>query len=223
MEWIFRYQLFLFDFDGLLVDTEPLHFEAYRQMCCKRGFTLDWDFQRFCRVAHAKASGMRDGVYAEFPALQAAEPRWEVLYQEKKEAYEQLLKTRPIELMPGAAELLMALDQAGINRCVVTNSPMKQIAIIREVVPLLKTIPQWLTRESYQNPKPAPDGYLKAIELFGADPAKTVGFEDSLKGLQSLLAAKVTGVLVCPLNSPQVAECSSLGAMHAESFSKLSL
>ena len=92
MKWIHNYQLFLFDFDGLLVDTEPLHFKAYQEICRARGFSLDWDLKKFCWVAHTKASGMRDGLYTEFPELFTMEPRWEVLYQEKKDAYERLLK-----------------------------------------------------------------------------------------------------------------------------------
>ena len=35
MDWIKKYQLFLFDFDGLLVNTEEMHFLAYKQMCEK--------------------------------------------------------------------------------------------------------------------------------------------------------------------------------------------
>ena len=93
----------------------------------------------------------------------------------------------------------------------------------REAIPVLKTVPLWLTRENYQNPKPAPDGYLKAIEMLEGKGGRTIGFEDSLKGLQSLHAAGVDGVLICPPASAQVAECAKLGAMQFESLSKVAL
>ncbi|MBI3211630.1 MAG: HAD family phosphatase, partial [Simkania negevensis] len=86
MDWIERYELFLFDFDGLLVDTEPLHFEAYRKLCQERGFELEWDFKTFCKIAHAKASGTRDALYELFPDLFRQEPNWAILYAEKKGA-----------------------------------------------------------------------------------------------------------------------------------------
>ena len=102
MQWINRYQLFLFDFDGLLVDTERLHLEAYVEMCRARGFELTWNLSQFCRVSHAKALGTREALYAEFPALLESESSWEVLHQEKKEAYERLLRAGRLKLMPGS-------------------------------------------------------------------------------------------------------------------------
>ena len=44
MNWISNYDLFLFDLDGLLVDTEKLHFEAYKRLCSRFGYELAWDF-----------------------------------------------------------------------------------------------------------------------------------------------------------------------------------
>lgn len=218
MEWITRYQLFLFDFDGLLVDTERLHFLAYIEMCANRGFKLTWNFEQFCEAAHFKSFGLKDAIYEEFPGLYAMEPRWEILYQEKREAYERLLENGKLELMPGVEVLLTKLEQRGIRRCVVTNSPRKQIDRIKRFFPVLDTIPLWITREDYNLPKPAPDGYLKAIEVMGQPGDQIIGFEDSMKGLQALLAAGVEGILICPNNLPQVAECAQLGVDHFETL-----
>lgn len=198
LNWILQYQLFLFDFDGLLVDTEPLHFLAYQQMCKERGYELPWDLETFYEVAHGSATGLRTRIYAEFPSLQAEEPRWEVLYQEKKDAYEHLLQEGiGVRLMPGVQELLTALDEAAICRCVVTNSFRAQTDRICQHLPILKTIPHWITRECYERPKPAPDGYLTALARYAKPNDRVIGFEDSLKGFQSLQAAGVEGVLVC--------------------------
>ena len=43
MEWIHHYQLILFDLDGLLVNTEQLHYQAYKNMLQARGFSLPSD------------------------------------------------------------------------------------------------------------------------------------------------------------------------------------
>ena len=157
MNWIKDYQLFLFDFDGLLVDTEPLHFAAYREMCAEQGFNLDWDLNQFYRASHLKASGMKEAIFAAFPALKAID--WHLLYETKKKAYLGLLKEAPITLMPGVEELLKVI----INSCVVTNSPREQVEIIKERLPLLKKIPNWLTREDYSQPKPRLRGILKRL------------------------------------------------------------
>lgn len=61
MEWTQDYHLFLFDFDGLLVDTEALHLEAYRRMCAEKGHTLDLDlgkslFSVLCKMERVSLS-----------------------------------------------------------------------------------------------------------------------------------------------------------------------
>ena len=47
MQWIHDFQLFLFDFDGLLVDTEHLHYQAYVNMLSKHGYKLELNFGNF--------------------------------------------------------------------------------------------------------------------------------------------------------------------------------
>src|SRR5262245_56736118 len=103
MDWIQDYQLFLFDFDGLLVNTERLHYAAYAELCRRHGCALKWDFERFCREAHRKAMGIWDGLKREFPSMFESGVAVDALYEEKKSIYVDLLKTSPLELMEGAA------------------------------------------------------------------------------------------------------------------------
>jgi len=203
-DWIHNYQVFLFDFDGLLVNTEYLHCEAYHKMVADRGYELGWDFQKFCMVAHLSATGLRETIYEEIPDLQKEEPRWEVLYEEKKKAYMDLLEQGALTLLPGVEELLKLLEKEKIKRAVVTNSPRAQIELIQNALPGLKTIPYWITREDYKNPKPSPEGYQVALSRLAKPGDKVIGFEDSLRGLQSLLLAGVKAVLVCPADHPQL-------------------
>ncbi len=81
--------------------------------------------------------------------------------------------------MPGVEELLKELIELKSKRAVVTNSTKEQIETIKELLPLLKSIPLWITREDYENPKPAPDGYLKAMEVLADSGDRVIGFEDS--------------------------------------------
>jgi len=225
LTWIQNYQLFLFDFDGLLVNTEKLHYAAYVEMCARRGFKLPWDFERFCLFAHfqKEGKGLREAVFESLPELYAQEPRWEVLYEEKKAAYQNLLAMGKLELMPGVERLLIALERAAIQRCVVTNSTKQQVETIQENLPLLKTIPHWITRECYVRPKPAPDGYLLAKEHHARPGDKVIGFEDTIRGLWALQAAGIEAVLVCSDTHPQLKEVVWKGVRHVTSLERLAL
>lgn len=218
MDWIYKFDLFLFDFDGLLVNTEHLHYQAYINMLSQRGCQIDWDFSKFCSLAHLNSDALKQQIYAEFPFL---EPDWKILYEEKKQIYFDLIHSGKIELMEGVSSLLKALQEASIRSCVVTNSLFEQIQAIRSQHPILKTIPHWITREDYERPKPHPDGYLRAIELYGKAGDRIIGFEDSIRGLQALRQTPATAVLICPSHHPLLEMVLEEGVLHFESLSEI--
>lgn len=220
MHWIHQFQFFLFDFDGLLVNTEHLHYQAYVNMLQDQGIALDWSFSQFCAVAHLNATALKEALYAAFPQLH---PDWDFLYAQKKKAYLELLATGKVELMPGAKELLEALEKASITRCVVTNSLREQIDWIRSHIPVLQTIPHWITREDYSQAKPDPEGYLKAIQLYGKSGDRIVGFEDSVRGIQALKQTPALPVLICPSHHPLVDLATQGDVLHFESLSVMHL
>lgn len=203
MAWFEGYQLVLFDFDGLLVNTEELHFLAYKRMCAAHGFNLDWTFDRYVRSAHYSATAVKEDLYRKFPTLKN-EAEWEVLYQEKKRHYIDLLRSGQVSLMPGVEKVLKELEEAKVNRCVVTHSALDLIQLIRSQHPILNTIPHWITREDYGEPKPHSECYLFAISKHASDEDRVIGFEDTPRGIQALLGTRAQPVLIADLSHPGV-------------------
>ncbi len=220
MHWIHNFRLFLFDFDGLLVNTEEIHFIAYKKMCSDRGFDLPWDFNRYCMTAHYESDRLKKEIYADLPELFKIEPRWEVLYAEKKQNMINLLKEGAVHLMPGAEILLRALNEAGIPRCVVTNSPKDQIDLVKEKNPILQTIPNWFTRETYNEPKPNPECYLNAIAKMGISD-KIIGFEDTPRGMRALLQTPAKPVIVSEVAYPEITDFIRQGVLYYPSLLNL--
>ncbi|MDR3624354.1 MAG: HAD family phosphatase [Chlamydiales bacterium] len=218
MRWIKNYQLFLFDFDGLLVSTEEIHFEAYKRMCKNRGVSLDWDFKRFCLAAHYSATELQRQILQEYPTLIEQEPNWQVLYAEKKDAYLELLNEGAVHLMPGVEDLLLELERQRVKRAVVTHSPLEQIEVIRRMNPVLDSIPTWITRELYTHPKPHPEAYQKAIDMLSDASDKIVGFEDTPRGLQALMGTDAKPVLICSKEHPALPELVTNSVSHYTSF-----
>ncbi len=196
MQWTHDYQLFLLDFDGLLVDTETLHYQAYVRMCETRGFHLPWSFEDFGKAAHFDSKQLRIALYKTLPGLLEQEPNWSVLYTEKKQHYLTILQETNIELMPGVESFLLYLKEHRFKRCVVTHSPQEQVAFIRHKNKALQTIENWITREDYRLSKPNPEPYLKAIERFASGNDRIIGFEDSPRGVFSLLGTPAKAVMI---------------------------
>lgn len=188
------YDLFLFDLDGLLVNTEELHFKAYQRLCLAHGAELPWDFVGYSKKALFSSTALREALEAELPLFR--NHPWEALYQQKKRFYMALLASEGVELMPGAERLLRWLEGQGKRRSLVTHSPREQVEAIALQLPALRLLPQWITREDYGQPKPHPESYLKAIERLGHPSDRIIGFEDSPRGLQALLGAGAEGCLI---------------------------
>lgn len=203
MDWITKYQTVFFDFDGLLVNTEQLHYQAYKKAISTQGEILTWDFPTFTSIAHRSATGLRELITKQFPFL-IERLGWQEFYQEKTKSYLALLKSGGLELMPGVSRILSLVQKKGLSHCVVTNSTRQQVEMIKTNLPLLCQIPHWITREDYTSPKPAPDGYLKAIDLLNGNVGGRIGFEDSLRGIDSLKGAGITPVLICSPDHPQM-------------------
>lgn len=218
MSWIDDFDLFLFDFDGLLVNTEVVHYSAYKAMCFDRGFELPWDFSRYIEAAHYSAEGLKDQIYKEFPKLQQMEPQWEVLYEEKRSHLHRLIEEGAIPLMPGVEPLLKELEALGKKRCVVTHSDERLVSRVKKWNPLLNTIPFWVTRRDYTHPKPDPECYRKAIAMYGSENDRIIGFEDTPRGLQALMGSKALPVIVSCINYPELEEFKARGVLHFSSF-----
>lgn len=221
MDWTDKYDMFLFDFDGLLVNTEHIHYQAYVNTLKRRGYKLDWNFLEFCQNAHFESSGLEESIYAKFPELKESEPSWKVLYEEKKKAYLSLLQGGKVELMPGVSDLLIHLDKNKKRSCVVTNSLKEQTDLIKAQLPILKTIAHWITRVDYEYPKPHPECYLRAIELYSVSGDRIIGFEDTLKGIKALLKTPAKPVLICPMDHPQIRAIMDSSVSHFTSFEEI--
>lgn len=193
------YDILLFDLDGLLVNTEELHYEAYLAMLKNRGCQEKFTFNDFAAIAHTSSHGLREWLSPLIPSIP-----WETLYQEKQTAYLDLLEKGRISLLPGVAEFLSLTS--GKKRAVATNSNKAQVDLIRKHLPALNVISTWVTREQYSHAKPAPDAYLTAYEKLADPNDKALGFEDSYRGIQALQSAGFDAILICPVDHPQMKE-----------------
>jgi HAD superfamily hydrolase (TIGR01509 family) len=218
MQWINDYQLILFDFDGLLVNTEELHYMAYQRMCARRGVVMDLGFENYCKIAHYDSQGLSEQLYRLHPKLKAQGASWDTLYAEKKQEMIALLKEGAVQVMPGVERLLTILQEASIPRCVVTHSSSEIINTVRKQHPIFDTIPVWITRENYVKPKPDPECYIRAIELLAKPSDKIIGFEDTPRGLRALLGTRAKPVLICETNYPEIPDFIAAGIPHYPTF-----
>lgn len=179
---------FIFDMDGVLVDSNPTHKIALKQFCRAHGYELSE--QQLREKIYGRTN--RDWLLNLFGDLSEEKIRQ---YADEKEAlFRQLY--HDIEPVAGLITFLKKLDKGGIPRAIATSAPRANVDFTLErthMEPFFSTI---LDDSFVTKGKPDPEIYLKTAAALGFNPSDSIVFEDSLSGVKAGKAAgcKVVGI-----------------------------
>ena len=181
-----RVRAFLFDFDGLILDTELASRAGWELLYREHGHELPTDlWATLVGTTHAPWSPR-----AHLQELVGEPLDWDAL-NERRYAHEIAL-IEAEELRPGIAEYFAAARRHGLKRAIVSSSSRRWVDLHLE---RLEEAVGWdaiCTADGDPvRAKPAPVLYLEALELLGVDAGRAVAFEDSPNGVR---AAKAAGV-----------------------------
>jgi len=173
----------LFDFDGVLADTEPVHCACWAEALAPLGVKLDWAFFR----EHCLGVPDREMVPL-LVGLTNPPSDWETLWERHSEKVamfrKQTLESPPFP--PELSEFLPALH-ARYKLAVVTASARQEIEPLLAAGGLIQHFDALVCGKEAGRHKPAPDPYLKAAEALGA--VRPLVVEDSEPGIASARAA----------------------------------
>ena len=177
----------LFDLDGLLLDTEPLHGQAWN--IAARHFGLVLPAMRLLALRGRRRLDCAEQVRQWIGAAGLQVPSCAELLAVRQPIAEALLTEAPP--MPGARDLVAACLERQIPMAMVTSSSAQAVALKEEPHPWLGAI---VDRVYGDDPelrlgKPAPDPYLLAARRLGVEPRASWAFEDSQAGVESAVAA----------------------------------
>ncbi|MEW6246845.1 MAG: HAD family phosphatase [Nitrospirota bacterium] len=193
----------LFDFDGVLADTEPLHFRMFQRVLADSGLTLTApDYA-------ARYLGLTDeacfvAVYAA-QGLSVSEELLAQLVRRKTELMQDALRADP-GIMPGVTEFARKLS-GRYRLAVVSGALREEIRLCLEQAGLLEAFEHITAAQDVKNGKPAPEPYLHALRRL-ARTAPLIGsecfaIEDSLHGIRAARAAGMRCLAVATTYAPQ--------------------
>jgi HAD superfamily hydrolase (TIGR01509 family) len=193
----------LFDMDGTLVETEHYWGEALQALARRLGGELS-DAGREATVGTSMRTSMR--VLDTDLGIRRTEEQWAADSRWVEDTTAELMRAG-IAWRPGAADLVLAVREAGLATALVTTTPRRLADIVlRSVRADLGVDPFDVTvcGDEARALKPDPAPYRQAMGALGADPAACVVIEDSQAGVAAGLAAGVT-VLGVPSLQPLAA------------------
>jgi putative hydrolase of the HAD superfamily len=181
----------IFDFDGLIVDTESTGYHTWREIFAEHGHELPVE-----TYAQAVGTDFITGVYDPKRDLEERTGRafdWEAVESARK-ARERELRQH-LHLLPGVADRLQEADALGLRIAIASSSPRTWIDSWMDQLGLHDHFHHISTVDDTGKVKPDPSLFLHAAEKLGVKPEEAVIFEDSLNGLRAALAAGIRCVV----------------------------
>lgn len=181
------FRAYLFDCDGTIADSMPLHYNAWKKALAEYGCTYDED------LFYAWGGKPVRKIIADLNEMHGLDMPVDALAERKESFYHAQLHE-----LKGIPEVLEHIEaQHGrIPFAVVSGSRRASVVGSLTALKLINKFDVLVCAEDYKHGKPAPDGFLLAAEKLGVAPEHCLVFEDTELGIQAATAAGMQSVLV---------------------------
>ena len=187
----------IFDLDGVIVDTVPAHFTAWKSIAEELGinFTKE-DNEQLKGVSRIKSMKK----ILELGKVSMTNEEIEVLTTRKNERYVEIIsKMTPADILPGVEDFLQQLERHNIPKAI--GSASRNTPTILKCVGLTGRFDCIVDGNTVSNSKPDPEVFLKGAEGLGVEPQDCVVFEDAISGVK---AAKAGGMKCIGVGKPEI-------------------
>ena len=189
-------EAFLFDLDGTLTDSDPLHFAAFAETA--RGYGVDMDEEMFVK----KVSGQTNANICKTLFTHIELEEHARIADEKEELFRQMIvgKLKPI---PGVVDLMKWAKARGCGFALVSNAPRANITDMLAELGIAGLFDIIVCASELPRGKPDPLPYLTGLELLGVKANRAVAFEDAAPGLTAAHRAGIATVGLTTSLSPE--------------------
>jgi beta-phosphoglucomutase len=174
----------IFDFDGVLFDSEPVRFRAGAQALAEIGVTITWEQFVSYWLGRTDEAGLREILGPRYAADGVK------VVERRNAIYEQQLEE--VQPFTDAGRFLQRVPQ-GVRLAIATGSRRSEVESILWRAVMTQSFQTIVTAEDYAQPKPSPDPFLAAARLLQLSPASCLVIEDSPAGV---IAAQAAGMPV---------------------------
>jgi beta-phosphoglucomutase family hydrolase len=182
---MFEKYLVIFDLDGVIADTGPIHYDSWAKMAKEDAgveFTKEFFEQTF---------GQQSIPITRKLVGPDVDQETVVKWANLKEKYYREMVQDKIEPLPGVIELIKNLKKNKFKLAVGSSGPLKNVELLLNSLHIMRYFDAVITAEDVERGKPAPDVFLKAAEKLNLIPAHCIVIEDAPVGIK---AAKRAGM-----------------------------
>lgn len=176
----------LFDMDGVIVDTEPLHRKAYFKMF--KDFGMDVSDEMYATFAGATTHRVCSTLLEKFKVNEPIES----LFQVKRKHFKELFYSdEEFDLISGVKDLIQHYFDNGITLVLASSASHTTIDMVFDKFELASYFIGKLSGEDFKASKPHPEIFLKAAEMAKENKANCMVIEDSTNGIKAAHSAGI--------------------------------
>lgn len=192
---LFDVPVIIFDFDGVLVDSERHHMAAYNTVFQKYGHTLDEQeyFKYWTSLGHGPAGEIERHKLSLDP---------DMIRREKRPTFTEYCRNGVVRFFPEAREVVELLSRAGKQLAIASGTMTSDIEAVLENEGLRRHFASIVGCDTVPALKPAPDIFNYVLRELGVAPRNAVVIEDAEKGVGS---ARAAGIPVVVVRTPETA------------------
>lgn len=184
----------IFDMDGLLFDTERLYCQSETNAAYQFGQTPHPNFTN--AISGTSGETALEVIRTYYPAVDP-QKFWDACI----DGVVEILK-KEVPKKPGVDEILSFFQSHGVKMAVASSSSREMIQRNLQNAGIADYFQAIVSGVEIARSKPAPDIFLKAVDLLGLSPAECYVFEDSLNGVRAGIAAGCASIMIPDLSQP---------------------
>lgn len=174
----------IFDMDGVLINSEPLHYKIWKQIFAERGLEIDFEYYKGCIGSTLKTlcDLIEEGYGVDFHGDMTLPARF-------KEVKNEYIDTYGVPQIEGIPQVIGKLKEMGYHLAVASSSPQEYIELCTKKIGIAQYFDILYSAERVARPKPFPDVFLTVAEKMQAKPEECLVIEDSYNGSRAAKAA----------------------------------
>ncbi|MBD2214020.1 HAD-IA family hydrolase [Nostoc linckia FACHB-104] len=186
----------LFDLDGTIVNTDPIHYLAWKQKLADYGLEIDETFYK------SRISGRLNPEIVKDILPQLSDVEGLKFADEKEALFRELAPN--LQPLNGFSELLAWTDAHQLKRALVTNAPRLNAEFMLEVLGIKQAFDIVVLAEDCTAGKPDPTPYQVTLSKLGIKPDEAIALEDSPSGIRSAVAADIRTLGIASTHDPKI-------------------
>ncbi len=186
----------IFDMDGVIIDSEPFHYEVNKRIFASLGIEVsEEEYRGYIGVSNTNmwsAIRLKHGLGYTVKELASMQVAGNIAFMEKER----------VDSVPGVLDLINGLKKEGFILGLASSSPYLIIDMVLDRFNIRPAFDGVVSGEDFKNGKPAPDIFLKTAELLDVSPGQCLVIEDATHGVRAAKSAGMKCIGFLNPNSP---------------------